>query len=231
MEWFTTMVQPRKDSKRRKHSRAQAKPAQPSRLCEALFNFMYRDVPLILGESEESYVELIQSIYLSIRPRDFLEGMWVKDIADITWEARRAWRLRSRFINAIVNEHHRTAMNTTLRPMMGLGADNKFPDPKAEAAFREKFSEATAKLEGPVALETVFKLVKEGGQGIDFGAAGAKAYVSSIDQLQRVDQHLATLERRANAILREVEEHRRAVSESPNDSRFDPITGFFKVTP
>jgi hypothetical protein len=51
--------------------------------------------PLIQGESEEEYDDLLARVTAAVRPTDVIEAMWVKDIVDLVWESQRLRRLKA----------------------------------------------------------------------------------------------------------------------------------------
>jgi len=47
--------------------------------------------PLLEGEDAAAYAELLGRISRAVKPSDTFEEIWVQDIVDLEWEARR-WR-------------------------------------------------------------------------------------------------------------------------------------------
>ena len=45
--------------------------------------------PVISGEDPKEYAELLERILSDVKPRDFIETAFVRDIADHIWEVRR----------------------------------------------------------------------------------------------------------------------------------------------
>jgi hypothetical protein len=63
-------------------------------------NALLGESPVIRGESQAEYDQLICSIAEAIEPTNAIEWMWVKELADTTWEVRRAQRARTKLIEA-----------------------------------------------------------------------------------------------------------------------------------
>jgi hypothetical protein len=68
----------------------------------------YARQPSLLGppavtnhEDEAAYHELFARVSAAVKPRDFLEEIWLRDIADLTWETLRMRRLKAPFISDI----------------------------------------------------------------------------------------------------------------------------------
>src|SRR5258708_20158162 len=56
--------------------------------------------PLIEGEDAGAYDELLVRISTAVRPADIFEEIWVRDIADLVWEAFRLRRLKACLMTA-----------------------------------------------------------------------------------------------------------------------------------
>ena len=46
--------------------------------------------PVISGEDPKEYAELLERILSDVKPRDFIETAFVRDVADHIWEVRRS---------------------------------------------------------------------------------------------------------------------------------------------
>lgn len=68
-------------------------PAIPNHL-----DFLFSDRPLLPNEDKEEYEELLRSIVQQIRPSDVIEAIWVKDIIDFVWEAKRIRRWKTQIL-------------------------------------------------------------------------------------------------------------------------------------
>ena len=47
--------------------------------------------PVLKGEDPQAYAALFANVSRTVRPKDFLEKIWVRDAVDLTWEIFR-WR-------------------------------------------------------------------------------------------------------------------------------------------
>src|SRR5215471_14967208 len=52
-------------------------------------------LPLIRGEDGCAYNELCARIAAAVNPKDFLEEIWVRDVADLSWEVFRLRRVKA----------------------------------------------------------------------------------------------------------------------------------------
>jgi hypothetical protein len=51
--------------------------------------------PLILGEAEADYDELVSKVTVAVRPASAIEAMLVKDVVDLMWESQQFRRLKT----------------------------------------------------------------------------------------------------------------------------------------
>ena len=56
--------------------------------------------PLLDGEDPAAYDDLLASVSGAVKPSDILEEIWVRDVVDLAWEARRLRRLKANLIAA-----------------------------------------------------------------------------------------------------------------------------------
>ena len=68
--------------------------------------------PLLATEDPNRYYALLAKLALEVKPRDFVEWLWVKDIADLTWEIIRLRRIKA----AYVNGQFTSALASRLKP-------------------------------------------------------------------------------------------------------------------
>ncbi len=54
-------------------------------------------LPLIRGEDGCAYNELCARIAAAVKPKDFPEEIWVRDVADLSWEVFRLRRIKAKF--------------------------------------------------------------------------------------------------------------------------------------
>ena len=55
-------------------------------------------MPLVAGESAESYTSLGARAVAAVKPRDFIEEILLRDVVDLTWEIIRLRKLKSRLL-------------------------------------------------------------------------------------------------------------------------------------
>jgi hypothetical protein len=68
--------------------------------------------PLLANEDLSDYNALLNELAREVKPKDFIEWLWVKDIADLTWEIIRLRRIKA----AYVNGQFTSALASRLKP-------------------------------------------------------------------------------------------------------------------
>jgi hypothetical protein len=70
--------------------------------------------PLLATEEPNQYYALLAALARQVKPRDVIEWLWVKDIADLTWEILRYRHIKA----ALVNGRFKSALARHLRPAL-----------------------------------------------------------------------------------------------------------------
>jgi hypothetical protein len=77
---------------------------------ETLVPVEIRDVlgepPLLATEDPNQYDALLTELAREVRPSDFIEWLWVKDIADLTWDIIRYRRIKASYIDGRFRSLH-----------------------------------------------------------------------------------------------------------------------------
>jgi hypothetical protein len=55
--------------------------------------------PIIEGEKAKDYRKLLERVYGAIEPADFIEEIWARDLADVTWSMFRLRRVLAAMLN------------------------------------------------------------------------------------------------------------------------------------
>ena len=149
--------------------------------------------PLLAGEDLAAYEALHTRIFKAIAPADAIEEIWAGDIADLTWEAHRARRLKANLVYAAAHE----GLNESLTPMLREADRAALVKQwaKGDAASRRKAASA----------------LKRAGKSDD--TITAMTQLVKLDALEKIDRLIALAERRRILILREIERYRCAYSE------------------
>lgn len=165
--------------------------------------------PLVHGEDEGTYSELLERVQSAVNPKDVFEEFWVRDIVDLSWEVIRLRRIKSNIMVVAM----RRALEEILAPIVNAdpladpldGMAMNFEDSRARklaTGWYRRDKEAVASVE-----ETLR------GADLSMDVVAALALSMSLNDLERVDRMATNGETRRNAVLREVARHRAAFAE------------------
>jgi hypothetical protein len=165
-------------------------PAPTRKPCRALFG----PRPLIDGEDGANYDAILERISADVAPADFVEEIWVRNIADLVWESVRLRRLKSQLLHAAAHE----GLDRVLTPLLGW------------ASAHELSSEWASGDEEAVC--EVKQLLGQAGLTID--AVMAQTLAARIDDVERIDRMVIIAEVRRDAVLREIRSRRLAFGQA-----------------
>jgi hypothetical protein len=166
------------------------------RRCE----FLIKEKPLLPGEDVRAYDELLASLAQTLQPGDPIECIWVKDIADLVWEAQRLRRWKARLL-LIARE---TALRRILKQVLAAGEDTYSMPKEVLAKACRLASDWTC---GRVAaLHEVEQLLTEA--GLDLESIYAQALSDELGTIERFDRLSTIADLRRDAVLREIDRYR-----------------------
>lgn len=168
--------------------------------------------PLILGEDNNAYAELLAHVQASVRPKDIIEEFWVRDVVDLVWEALRLRRLKANLLVVTAQK----AITKVLTPVIGFTVAK-------EAAGKWSTRE-------PESVDEFEEILRDTGLSMD--VVMAQALHIRLDDIERIDRMIMSAEVRRNAVLREVDRHRaafadalRRAAENVRDAEFTEVGG------
>lgn len=144
------------------------------------------------GEDSEAYKITTNRIIESVDPKDYIELLWIRDIADLLWQILRLRRLKSNVLKLASEE----GLKDALGAIIGRGRSDELIDKWAlgDQAARKELNDL---------LETFH---------ISFDNALANGMLTKITEIERIDRMIASAESRRNAVLREISRHRDALA-------------------
>jgi hypothetical protein len=168
-----------------------------------------QQLPQLIGDEKTGdYDDLFASISGAVTPADVIEEIFVRDIVDLVWEILRLRRLKTQLLASTVPK----ALAELLKPYYN-DADNL----AWKWATREKTT--VQQMDGLLA-----------GIGLNMDAVLARALAIRLDEFERVDRIIMTMEVRRNAALREIDRHRetlgqqlRRLAQRAEDAEFEVI--------
>ena len=170
---------------------APASPATPTRTpCLALLG----PRPLIDGEDGTNYDVILERISADVAPADFVEDIWVRNVADLVWDSIRLRRLKSQLLQADANEGVERLLASIIDRTRAEELCRKW-------ALGDE--EATGEVE---------RLL--GRAGLTFDAVMAQTLAARIDDVERIDRMIIIAEARRDAVLREIRSRRLAFGQA-----------------
>jgi hypothetical protein len=146
---------------------------------------------ILVGEDAAQYHRLLDDIMRSVRPVDIVEQFWVRDVADLLWEALRLRRLKGNLLHIAM----RDGLQRVLAPLLQASAD----------AVIRRWYEGDEKVQDEI--EAILRQA-----GLSFDSVLSEALSSRLDAIERIDRMVASAEARRNAVLREISRHRDALA-------------------
>jgi hypothetical protein len=157
-------------------------------------------LPLIRGESGCAYDELCARIAASVKPKDFIEEIWVRDIADLSWEVFRLRRVKAK----LWTSQMAIAIRSALQGVCGE-AEAKKLSRQWETGAIDQIDQLTPTIE----------------------AITADAFLAKSEEFERLDRTIMKAEARRNAALREVERRRFSMAQALRRASDDVVDAEF----
>lgn len=194
----------------------QKKCVAPTKLANELVVSICPPAPILPGEDERAYNELLSQILGTVKPKDGIEEVWVRDVADLTWEIFRNRGYKAGLIRTAVPE----ALEEILGPVLMHAMEVEQPNEAYLDRHRALTGEQTKvkELVGdwtvgmPETVERVNKALSR--CGLTMQDVNARAMALVLQQIVQVDMLLDRAERSRNALIQEIERRRAAFAEA-----------------
>jgi hypothetical protein len=149
--------------------------------------------PLFEGESEAAYHQLYDRLRSAVSPKDVIEEIWVRDLADLVWETNRLRRLKAKLMDAA-----RWQGMAAVLESVGIASYLAKQD---ASAYASGDSRAKAKVDPMLGKAKADRAIIE-----------AQTLAARISDFERFDRLIMSSESRRNAVLREIDRHREAIA-------------------
>jgi hypothetical protein len=151
--------------------------------------------PLIEGEDGTAYHLLHGRIAAAVKPKDIIEELWVRDIADLSWEILRLRRIKARLLTSRVAAQIRAYLESPCGASQAqkLSAEWEVGEPRVSARVDELLATACGR--------TVESIT-------------ADVFLAMSEHLERIERMTTNAEARRNAVLREIERRRASVAQA-----------------
>ena len=149
---------------------------------------------IISGEDPKEYAELLERLYNDVKPRDFIEAAFVRDIADHIWEIRRLRRLKAGLLKAVAHK----GLEQILQPLVGWPQSGE---------VAKKWVQRV-----PDTLKQVDAVLAQAGLGMT--EVMAEAFSLNLASFATFDSLIERSEKRYASALHEIAHHREALAEA-----------------
>lgn len=174
------------------------RPAIPAHL-----DFLFDDRPLLPGESAEQYDALRDSIVKQVKPTDVIEAIWVKDIIDLIWEAKRLRRWRGQ----ILVQARLVAAADLIRPAFQLANPMQIDGITGPSVDTLAAGWSSGK---KGSQDQVDKYLQE--RDLTAEDVTAHAFLLNLPSIERVDRLASLVDQRRDALLREIDRKRTSLA-------------------
>ena len=196
---------------RRRSTRTSHMPGPPQ-------TFLLGPAPILKGENSETYDNLLLAVSTAVKPTDAIEEIWIKDVADLTWEILRYRRIKESWLGVVKSDALELELEYVLDKKAEIAVGrlseserahyereaHEDPDPLSEETkLVKKWASGDS-----VAMKQIVKLLSWDNETLD--TVEAKAFVEQLDKIEALQRFIATLEARRDAVVREID-RRRAV--------------------
>lgn len=155
--------------------------------------------PLIDGEDEAAYNELLLQVSSAVGPCDFLEEVWVRDFVDLDWEVRRWRQLKTNLISVGIADLLKSKLGKVIK------TDRELNDLIALWVARD-----------PSAISRVKECLASTGDTLE--SLATKVAGERLGYLRRLEDFTTKAEWRRNTTLREIDRHRSVLAQRLRDA-------------
>jgi hypothetical protein len=179
--------------------------SSPSQIIPADIRALLGPAPLTNLEDADAYERVLTQMALAVSPKDFVEWTWLKDVADLTWDAGRARRAKAVRLALA----RRTAIENILRAdqdptFEDLLIDDRVPKEaddiyRGGARERKAFGATLARL------------------GLTEQSVVDAAFHAALEDMERLQQLVDNANTRRDAVLRELDRRRDGLAKRLRD--------------
>ena len=163
---------------------------------------------MLRWEEQGDFDALLARISATLRPADMMEEMWTREVADLVSQIFRLRRMK----DTLLDEASYRGLAEVLRPRMSSVPRLEGVEPDKDWTSRCLSTLVQRWAANPHAVAgTVQAALAKAGLRLD--AVEAKTFELLIDQMERFDRMTMMIERRRNAIVREIARYRTEFSQ------------------
>jgi hypothetical protein len=164
--------------------------------------------PIIEGEKAKDYRKLLERVFDAVEPADFIEEIWARDLADVTWSMFRLRRILAALLdNKVRDEVNDEASSRAEQEAKFLeGTEKEEMDRLLDQNSGLDWEDRVAQY--PRANDKFQALWSRAKSGLNFDLIQARVITYNLDQIERIESLIAIAQRRIDEVIRELDRHR-----------------------
>lgn len=180
----------------------------------AHLDFLFDDRPTLPGEDEEHYDALLRSMIQQLKPADVIEAIWVKNIVDFIWDAKRMRQWRGRILMQARLKAVEDFITPALKNEDNLGF-GMLAGPSADAL-------AAGWVAGrEIEKERVDGMLRD--RGLSAADVPAHSFLLRLSDIEKIDRLASAADQRRDTLLREIERKRASFAQQVRTATADVL--------
>ena len=166
--------------------------------------------PILEGEKAEDYDAFLERVFNALEPTDFIEEIWARDLADVTWSMFRLRRILAALLDDEVwdevNERASERANQEAKFLEGTEKEKEEMDKLVDPEPKQSPEELNAKY--PRAYKKFEVLWDKAKSELNVDLIKARVITNNLDTIERIESLIAIAQRRIDEVIRELDRHR-----------------------
>ena len=164
--------------------------------------------PILEGEDARAYNEMLDRVFGTVGPTDFIEEIWVRDLVDVTWEMFRWRRILAALMTDEVLERTNDRASSLVEAQIELmeGSEKEEMDKLVDSDSGLSWEAAMAKY--PRANEKYQKLWSSAKSTLNMDLIQARVMRNNLAIIEQIDNLIMIAQRRFDEVIRELDRHR-----------------------
>lgn len=187
--------------------------------------------PILAHEDPAAYEELFSRVFGALKPKDFIEEIWVHDLVYAGWNIIRLRRVLVAFLEEEMSDrvNNRATSIAESDPELMEGTQKEKEEMEMLLSLDSELSWEERVQKFPRANDKFQKFWAAAEATLDKGEIQAQMIVHELDKIERIEQFIATAQRRYDAVIRELDRHR--LIQDQRNSVQNVVEGEFKTLP
>jgi hypothetical protein len=179
-----------------------------SQSCSKAFRrpHLFGPPPILERENAKAYNEMLEHVFSDLRPTDFIEEIWVRDLVDVTWSMFRWRRILAALMSEEVWERSNGLASSLAEAQTKLmeGSEKEEMDKLLDS---ELSWEARVE-QNPRANEKFQQLWSAAKSTLNMDTIQASVMRENLDMIEQIENLILISQRRIDEVIRELDRHR-----------------------